>query len=329
MEHPDKAKISQVILDKMTQEHQTAKARQLSAMRFGTCSSDNTFNEVLDPARVEGTVQLSDALMDSVMELLMQDNTPAVAASTAAPPTPSTEDDEIVILPPPVKEQPPCIDLDCDEGPPSNVTAELDPVDHPVHEEKPGTSAEEEPKKTEPRSQAEAKTPVPSSSTDEGKLAVMEPMEVVPQPASAQNFLLEDLRQEERQYRERISIIDHEMEKLLKERKSLNDKVADLMQRQFDFLRSDLPVDGGTKPSPQVSHLNPRPPVSPVIICGHSSRWPSKTVRQSICHQWLRPKSAHRACRNRPSRTTPKLLPASLPPGPRLHQLLNGPLRSK
>ena len=242
-QNPDRTKISQAILDKMAEERQAAKARRLSALRFGTCSTDTTLSEPLDPVRVDGSIQLSDALMESVMELLSGSGVPMddIAASAIEKPTAPahTEDDEIVVLPPPPKVPPPCIDLDCDDNQP------VAPIKQPVATEEkkvPVTKTDEKGVKPLPPS-------APPPPSDQQKLV---PMEVDPQPASAHNFLLEDLKREGLETRERIAIIDQEIEKLMEERKALTMKEAELKQQLFDAIRSGSTVNLTVHSSPKV-----------------------------------------------------------------------------
>lgn len=136
-------RISQLVITHLVSETQTARARQLSALRFGTSPSDSTFSEqsfVVDPSlSVDGEVYLSDALMDNVMQLLMQEKeNPSCEASPSVPVPP--EDDDIEVLPPPPpKTPPPVIDLDCDDAPPPEITK---PQTKKEDASKPGSSQE-------------------------------------------------------------------------------------------------------------------------------------------------------------------------------------------
>lgn len=134
-------RISQFVINHLVSETQTARARQLSALRFGTSPSDSTFSEqsfVLDPSlSVDGEVYLSDALMDNVMQLLMQEKeNPSCEAS---PSTPLEDDDIEVLPPPPPKTPPPVIDLDLDDAPPPEITK---PQTKKEDASKPGPSQE-------------------------------------------------------------------------------------------------------------------------------------------------------------------------------------------
>jgi hypothetical protein len=97
--------ISQYMLNHLVQENQTAKARQLSSLRFRVSS-----NEL--ESRTENTVVLSEELVDEFKELLSRND-----EETAK--QPDSEEEEIQVLEPPPKVPPLCIDLDLDDKPAS------------------------------------------------------------------------------------------------------------------------------------------------------------------------------------------------------------------
>ncbi len=97
--------ISQYMLNHLVQENQTAKARQLSSLRFRVSS-----NEL--ESRTENTVILSEELVDEFKELLSRND-----EETAK--QPDSEEEEIQVLEPPPKVPPLCIDLDLDDKPAS------------------------------------------------------------------------------------------------------------------------------------------------------------------------------------------------------------------
>lgn len=93
------------MLNHLVQENQTAKARQLSSLRFRVSS-----NEL--ESRTENTVVLSEELVDEFKELLSRND-----EETAK--QPDSEEEEIQVLEPPPKVPPLCIDLDLDDKPAS------------------------------------------------------------------------------------------------------------------------------------------------------------------------------------------------------------------
>lgn len=116
-----RSSMSRYLLDHLVQENQTAKARQLSTLRFRiNTSAHSLYNEMEMSSTSETHIDLSslsnefsDEFLEQVKEFLKEKDD-----------TSTTEDDEIQVLVPPVKEPPPCIDLDVDapaEVPPSGV----------------------------------------------------------------------------------------------------------------------------------------------------------------------------------------------------------------
>ena len=99
--------ISQYMLNHLVQENQTARARQLSSIRYRLGS-----NELESNSKAENTVVLSEELVDEIKELLSRND-----EETAK--QPDSEEEEIQVLEPPPKVAPLCIDLDLDDKPTS------------------------------------------------------------------------------------------------------------------------------------------------------------------------------------------------------------------
>ena len=104
-----RSKMSRYLLDYLVKENQTAKARQLSTMRFRINTSAHSLYNELEVASTSEThidlnsfsKEFSDEFLEEVKEFLKEKDD-----------TPTVEDDEIQVLAPPVKEPPLCIDLD-------------------------------------------------------------------------------------------------------------------------------------------------------------------------------------------------------------------------
>lgn len=128
--------ISQYMLNHLVQENQTARARQLSSLRFRVSS-----NELELSSRTETNVILSEELVDEFKELLSRDDDDTVMLASASG-RPDSEDEEIQVLEPPPKEPPLCIDLDLDEKssldcwpcPAASLTAEPVPIQQEKNE---------------------------------------------------------------------------------------------------------------------------------------------------------------------------------------------------
>lgn len=109
-----RATISQYMLDHLVKENETARARQLSSLRFRVNS-----NELEVSSRTETHVMLSDELVEQIKELLAnehKEDSTVTPVETINQPDP--EEDEIQFLEPPPKEPPLCIDLDLDDDRP-------------------------------------------------------------------------------------------------------------------------------------------------------------------------------------------------------------------
>lgn len=104
-----RAIISQYMLNHLVQENQTARARQLSSLRFRVSSNELEFS-----SRTETNVILSEELVDEFKELLSRGDEESVTPASTSK-RPDSEDEDIQVLEPPPKEPPLCIDLDLDD----------------------------------------------------------------------------------------------------------------------------------------------------------------------------------------------------------------------
>ena len=254
--------LSQYLLDHLVYENQTAKARQLSTLRFRINTDEHLlYNEIEGTSSADTDTQvdlssLSKELLEQVKEFL-KDEEPLPTVDDEEPlptvddkePSPTVDDDEIEVLAPPVKTPPPCIDLDSEvsgSSPPfalpqsCNLTAK-----NPCEEQ----SIPKEPEVIQHIDD--------SGSYDKAEQATMPPLP----PSDNQNKQeistslrdsLLDLFLEEKSYQDRINAIDQSFEQLnterkifmdrfnqsfeqlITERKNLMDRIMEIKLRQID-----------------------------------------------------------------------------------------------
>ncbi len=107
-----RSNISQYMLNHLVQENQTARARQLTSLRFRVSSS-----ELEMTSKTDTHVVLCDELVEQIKVLLAQDNEEPVKTLQKSKQMPEPEEEEIQVLEPPPKTPPLCIDLDLDDQP--------------------------------------------------------------------------------------------------------------------------------------------------------------------------------------------------------------------
>ena len=114
--------ISQYMLNHLVQENQTARARQLTSLRFRVNST-----ELEMTSRTDTHVVLSEELVEHFKELLAQNNEePASTTLVRKPNATEPEEEEIQVIEPPPKTPPLCIDLDEESSSPAPSSSTAD-----------------------------------------------------------------------------------------------------------------------------------------------------------------------------------------------------------
>ena len=224
-----RSSISRYLLDHLVHENQTAKARQLSTLRFRINTSEHSLYNELEMASTSETHidltafpnEFSDEFLEQVKEFLKEKDD---SSSTL-------EDDDIEVLAPPFKEPPPCIDLDLDTGSPSPSPQDIAPDADPL--------------KLLPQSDQSQDTPniqpLPKPiQVDNGTQTL-----VATQPRLMLNLFLD-----EKVIVDEIADINQSIEKLLAERKACTARLMIIKQKQFEALNSELPSQ------PQIADCN-------------------------------------------------------------------------